>query len=101
MVNLSLREVSQAQLSVTQIVDGQLVFCKDTGNLYRDVGSRRVQAGSDIEFVSELPLAPIAGKIYCLLDGKMWGCGEDGGWIQLNENYTEITNTEIDEILNS
>lgn len=101
MANLSLREVAQSQLSATPIVDGQLVFCRDTGNLYRDVGSSRIQAGNDIEFVAELPLAPIAGKIYCLRDGKMWGCGEDGGWIQLNETYTEITNTEIDEILNS
>lgn len=57
MANLSLREVNQSQLESAPIVDGQLIVCKDTGNMYRDFGKTRIQAGRDIEFVAELPLA--------------------------------------------
>lgn len=100
MANLSLREVNQSQLESAPIVDGQLIVCKDTGNMYRDFGKTRIQAGRDIEFVAELPLAPISGKIYALHTGEMW-LYEGGDWTALNQQITEISNTEIDEILNS
>lgn len=100
MANLSLREVNQSQLESAPIVDGQLIVCKDTGNMYRDFGKTRVQTGRDIEIVPELPLAPINGKIYALRTGEMW-LYEGGGWTALNQQITEISNTEIDEILNS
>lgn len=41
MANLSLREVNQSQLESAPIVDGQLIVCKDTGNMYRDFGKQR------------------------------------------------------------
>lgn len=100
MANLSLREVNQSQLESAPIVDGQLIVCKDTGNMYRDFGKTRVQAGRDIEIVAELPLAPINGKIYTLRTGEMW-LYEGGDWTALNQQITGISNTEIDEILNS
>lgn len=100
MANLSLREVNQSQLESAPIVDGQLIVCKDTGNMYRDFGKTRIQAGRDIEFVAELPLAPISGKIYALHTGEMW-LYDSGNWTALNQQITEISNTEIDEILNS
>lgn len=100
MANLSLREVNQSQLTLAPIVDGQIVFCRDTGNLYRDVGGSRVQVGRDIEIVAELPLAPISGKIYVLRSGEMW-LYENGEWTRLNQPMEEITNEEIDEILAS
>lgn len=100
MAKLSLLEIKQSQLDAAPVVDGQLVFCTDTGNLYRDVGSARMRAGSDIEIVSELPLAPIEGKVYCLRGGDMW-LYEIGDWLKLNQSMTEITNTEIDEIFNT
>lgn len=89
MAKLSLREIKQSQLDAAPVVDGQLVFCTDTGNLYRDVGSARMRAGSDIEIVSELPLAPIEGKVYCLRGGDMW-LYEGGDWLKLNQ-YTHPT----------
>lgn len=98
MAKLSLQEIKQSQLSAAPIVDGQLVFCTDTGNLYRDVGEIRVQAGHDIEVVGELPLAPINGKVYTLRSGEMW-LYEGGDWTALNQNMESISNTEIDELL--
>lgn len=89
MAKLSLREIKQSQLDAAPVVDGQLVFCTDTGNLYRDVGSARMRAGSDIEIVSELPLAPIEGKVYCLRGGDMW-LYEGGDWLKLNQFPTSL-----------
>ena len=100
MAKLSLCEITQSQLNDTPIVDGQLVLCTDTGNLYRDVGSARVRTGQDIEFVAELPLAPISGKIYALRTGEMWAY-ENGKWTSLNPEPARITNTQIDEIFNT
>ena len=89
MAKLSLREIKQSQLDAAPVVDGQLVFCTDTGNLYRDVGSARMRAGSDIEIVSELPLAPIEGKVYCLRGGDM-RLYEGGDWLKLNQFPTSL-----------
>ena len=83
MANLSLREVNQSQLESAPIVDGQLIVCKDTGNMYRDFGMTRVQTGRDIEIVAELPLAPINGKVYCLLPDELYVY--NGDWIKLND----------------
>lgn len=98
MANLSLREINQSQLESAPIVDGQLIVCKDTGNMYRDFGKTRIQAGRDIEIVAELPLAPINGKIYALRTGEMWAY-ENGIWTSMNPEPERITNTQIDEIL--
>ena len=98
MAKLSLREITQSQLDSTPIVDGQLIICKDTGNMYRDFGKTRVQTGRDIEIVAELPLAPISGKIYALRSGEMWAY-ENGTWTSTNPEPERITNTQIDEIL--
>lgn len=96
MANLSLREINQSQLDSTPVVDGQLVCCLDTGNTYRDTAGGRIQIGRDIEFVSELPLAPINGKIYCVGYGELWLY--NGDWMRLNKAPTRITNTEIDNL---
>lgn len=100
MSKLSLCEIQQSQLDKTPVVEGQLIICKDTGNMYRDFGKTRVQTGRDIEIVAELPLAPINGKIYALRSGEVW-LYKGGDWTALNQQITEISNTEIDEILNS
>ena len=96
MAKLSLREINQSQLNDTPVVDGQLVCCLDSGNTYRDTASGRIQIGHDIEFVSELPLAPINGKIYCVGYGELWLY--NGDWMRLNKAPERITNTEIDNL---
>lgn len=83
MSKLSLCEIQQSQLDKTPIVDGQLVCCLDTGNTYRDTASGRVRIGSDLERVSELPLAPLAGKIYYLPPGDLYIY--NSGWVMLND----------------
>lgn len=96
MTKLSLREISQSQLDGTPVINGQLICCLDTGNTYRDTANGRVQIGNDIEFVSELPLAPIIGKIYCVGYGDLYIY--NGDWIRLNKPPVRITNSEIDKI---
>lgn len=64
MSKLSLLEINQSQLDTTPVIDGQLIVCLDTGNAYRDSTAAHVKIGSDLEVVSELPLAPLANKIY-------------------------------------
>lgn len=82
MSKLSLCEIQQSQLDKIPIVDGQLVCCLDTGNTYRDTAGGRVRIGSDLERVSELPLAPLAGKIYYLPPGDLYIY--NSGWVMLN-----------------
>lgn len=82
MSKLSLCEIQQSQLDKTPIVDGQLVCCLDTGNTYRGTAGGRVRIGSDLERVSELPLAPLAGKIYYLPPGDLYIY--NSGWVMLN-----------------
>ena len=96
MANLSLCEISQSQLNSTPVVDGQLVCCLDTGNTYRDTAGGRVQISNDFITVSELPLAPMTGKIYCVGVGELWIY--NGYWMRLNKPLERITNTQIDDL---
>ena len=84
MSKLSLCEIQQSQLDKTPIVDGQLVCCLDTGSTYRDTDSGRVQISSDLEIVSELPLAPLDGKLYYLKPNDLY-INLSGTWILLND----------------
>lgn len=72
MANLSLYEVLQSQLSEVPVVDGRLVVCTDTGNLYRDTASSRILLGSNVTQVSSLPLAPIVGRLYFVSPDQLY-----------------------------
>ena len=85
MSKLSLCEIQQSQLDKTPIVDGQLVCCLDTGNTYRDTAGGRV---------SELPLAPLAGKIYYLPPGDLYIY--NSGWVMLNDTDFTIGASKAD-----
>lgn len=95
MAKLSLYEVVQSQLASTPIVDGRFVFCKDTCNLYRDVDSVRTRVGNDIEVVTELPLAPIDGKVYIIRPNEVYIYNEK--WVRLNDDDYTIEATKNDE----
>ena len=86
MSKLSLREINQSQLDMTPVIDGQLIVCLDTGNTYRDSSVAHVKIGCDLEVVSELPLAPLANKIYFLKPDKLY-INSGGNWILLNEEF--------------
>lgn len=85
MSNLSLREIAQSQLDSIPVIDGQLIVCLDTGNAYRDTITTHVKIGSDLEVVSDLPLAPLAEKIYYLKPDKLYTF-LGGNWVLLNDN---------------
>ena len=85
MSKLSLREIAQSQLDSTPVIDGQLIVCLDTGNAYRDTATTHVKIGNDLEVVSDLPLAPLAEKIYYLKPDKLYTF-LGGNWVLLNNN---------------
>ena len=82
------------------MIDGQLIVCLDTGNAYRDSTVAHVKIGNDLEVVGELPLAPLADKLYYLKPDKLYSY-LGGNWVLLNEHLVveSMTNTEIDAIL--
>ena len=81
---LSLTEASQSRLSDIPITDGQLIFCRDTGNFYKDDATTRIKMSSDLVICSELPLAPLGNKIYLLLPNTLYYF--NGEWVELNES---------------
>lgn len=89
MSKLSLREIAQSQLDSTPVIDGQLIVCLDTGNAYRDTATAHVKIGSDLEVVSDLPLAPLAGKLYYLKPDKLY-VFLGGNWTLLNDKTIDL-----------
>lgn len=89
MSNLSLREIAQSQLDSTPVIDGQLIVCLDTGNAYRDTATAHVKIGSDLEVVNDLPLAPLAEKIYYLKPDKLY-VFLGGNWTLLNDKTIDL-----------
>lgn len=89
MSKLSLREIAQSQLDSTPVIDGQLIVCLDTGNAYRDTATAHVKIGSDLEVVSDLPLAPLAEKIYYLKPDKLY-VFLGGNWTLLNDKTIDL-----------
>ena len=89
MSKLSLREIAQSQLDSTPVIDGQLIVCLDTGNAYRDTATAHVKIGSDLEVVSDLPLAPLAEKLYYLKPDKLY-VFLGGNWTLLNGKAIDL-----------
>ena len=89
MSKLSLLEISQSQLDTTPVIDGQLIVCLDTGNAYRDSTVAHVKIGSDLEVVSDLPLAPLAEKLYYLKPDKLY-VFLGGNWTLLNDKNIDL-----------
>lgn len=86
---LSLREINQSQLDTAPVIDGQIIICLDTGNAYRDSSIAHVKIGNDLEVVSELPLAPLANKLYYIKPDKLYSYN-DKDWILLNDSNFSI-----------
>ena len=95
MSKLSLLEIAQSQLDTTPVVDGQLIVCLDTGNAYRDNSVAHVKIGNDLEVVSELPLAPLAEKLYYLKPDKLYS-NLGGNQVLLNERVVIQDNLTSD-----
>lgn len=85
MAFLSLTEVSESKLKDVPITDGQLIFCRDTGSFYKDSATSRNPISSDFLVVNDLPLAPLANKLYLLLPNTLYFYN-NGVWEELNES---------------
>ena len=83
MTQLSLYEIEESQLNEVSLVDGQLIVCLDTGNMYRDTDTERIPIGSDIITCSSLPLAPISNKMY-LVGTKLY-IWNGANWLWINK----------------
>lgn len=93
MTYLSLTEASQSKLKDIPITDGQLIFCRDTGNFYKDDSASRQQMSSEFIVCSELPLAPLSNKLYLLMPNTL--CYFNGEWIELNESPVITRDTHL------
>lgn len=93
MAFLSLTEVSESKLKDVPITDGQLIFCRDTGNFYKDSATSRNPISSDFLVVNDLPLAPLVNKLYLLLPNTL--CFYNNGvWEELNESPVVTKDTK-------
>lgn len=78
---------------------GNLIFTKDTGNIYYDSEEGRINLKDNIKFISTESermsmLAPLPNRIYCVLDsGKMYMYTTD--WIKIGSNSFEIISNEM------
>lgn len=95
MSTLSLFEITQSQLSQTPIIPGQLVFCNDTGNFYRDIENSRIPLSRDIVYVNTLPLAPLSDKIYFVKPNRLYIFDDiESDWVWLNEQFEPIISAD-------
>ena len=78
---------------------GNLIFTKDTANIYYDSEEGRINLKDNVRFIATESerismLAPLPNRIYCVLDsGKMYMYTTD--WIKIGSNSFEIIPNEM------
>lgn len=88
---ISLYEGDESTLPLLPIIDGQLIICKDTGNIYKDNDGKRNPLGGHVEVIDSLPLAPIEYKLYYYnTKGDRGFCYYEGGKWQLIITYESL-----------
>lgn len=62
-----------------------LYFCTDTGEIFLDsiVEQRRITMNSSVTLVTELPLAPIPNKLYCMVNTGLLYVYYNSNWVSL------------------
>lgn len=83
MALVSLIETSETHLPSIENIDGQLIFCKDTSNLFKDNGVTRQLMSSELVICDELPLAPISNKLYLVLPNSLYVYNNE--WLKINK----------------
>lgn len=88
--------VNNNKLNTVPVVDGQVVYVKDTHDLYFDVDNTRTKA-TDIIFVGTLQerdaiQSPTPNKVYCVEENNKFYRYENNEWLQLGyeEQVPEI-----------
>lgn len=85
--------VNKNKLDTVPITDGQIIYVKDTHELYFDVNNTRTKA-TDIIFVDTVVerdaiVAPFQNKVYCVLENNKL-CRYDGtNWVDLGGDVTK------------
>lgn len=101
MAKISLLETTEAKLTSTPIVSGQIIITTDTKNIYRDLSSVRIPIGKDLLIVDELPISPISDKLYLLKPNQLYYYNSSAHeWILLNnaENLIDNLITRINQL---
>ena len=87
---------TEKKLSEIEIIDRQLIFCTDSGFIYRDTESGRVKLGNELEVVDELPAAPVHNHFYySKADRDLFFY--DGEWNNVSENELDVTQEENED----
>lgn len=85
--------VNKNKLDTVPVTDGQIIYVKDTHELYFDVNNTRTKA-TDIIFVDTVVerdaiVAPFQNKVYCVLENNKL-CRYDGtNWVDLGGDVTK------------
>ena len=85
--------VNKNKLDTVPVTDGQIIYVKDTHELYFDVDNTRTKA-TDIIFVDTVVerdaiVAPFQNKVYCVLENNKL-CRYDGtNWVDLGGDVTK------------
>lgn len=85
--------VNNNKLNTVPVTNGQIVYVKDTHDLYFDVDSTRTKA-TDIIFVSTLQerdsiQSPTPNKVYCVLEDGCFYTYKNNAWTLLGGNVTK------------
>lgn len=76
---------TEEKLAEIEIVNGQLIFCTDSGFIYRDTVSGRARLGNELEIVDELPASPVKDHFYySRADKDLYFY--DGDWHNVSES---------------
>lgn len=72
-----------------EVVNGQLIFCTDSGFIYRDTESGRARLGNELEIVDELPASPVKDHFYySKADKDLYFY--DGEWHNVSESELSV-----------
>lgn len=76
---------TEEKLAEIEIINGQLIFCTDSGFIYRDTVSGRARLGNELEIVDELPASPVKDHFYySRVDKDLYFY--DGDWHNVSES---------------
>ena len=95
-------DLTESDVSMKPYEAEALYYCTDSKNIYFDspTEGERIKMSSDTiilatEATRRSLLAPIADKIYVVLDSACMYIYSGGNWIRLNQTEFEISNVEV------
>lgn len=77
-------QTTEAKLNNIPAIDGQLLFCTDSGRIYKDTSDGRIRFGNELDIVDELPENPIEQHFYYVRRSKSLYL-YDSGWFDISD----------------